>query len=169
MSIQKPEIKIAKKAKEKLTEAERLAETIVEEVSAIALPCDGAAVTVLYVEDNPMNMSLMEEIISTLDNVKLITAANGRSGLQQALTKHPDVIFLDIGLPDIDGFEVLRQLQKNKRTQEIPIYALSANAMPSDIEKGLEAGFLDYICKPYSATDIRVKIDLVRRSSRISV
>jgi CheY-like chemotaxis protein len=129
-------------------------------------PTDNSYISILYVEDNPMNMSLMEEIIATMDNVKLITAVNGRQGIQSALQEQPDIIFLDIGLPDIDGFEVLKQLQQHTKTKNIPIYALSANAMPSDIEKGLESGFLDYICKPYSATDIQVKVDAVRKSRR---
>lgn len=127
---------------------------------------DDSNITILYVEDNPMNMSLMEEIIATMNNVALLTAINGRIGLQIAESKQPDIIFLDIGLPDIDGFEVLKNLQKGQVTKNIPVYALSANAMSTDIEKGLEAGFLDYICKPYSATDILVKIDLVRKSRK---
>jgi PAS domain S-box-containing protein len=104
--------------------------------------------TVLYVEDNPANMNLVEQIIARQPNLRLLTAINGNSGVELARSSEPDVILIDINLPDISGIEVMKILRSDPATLHIPIVALSANAMPRDIQKGLDAGFFRYITKP---------------------
>ncbi|MDO8311764.1 MAG: response regulator, partial [Sideroxyarcus sp.] len=104
--------------------------------------------TVLYVEDNPANLKLVEQIIARHPGIHLLTAVNGNSGIEIARTSLPDVILMDINLPGINGFEALKILRADPTTAHIPVIALSANAMPRDIERGLKAGFFRYITKP---------------------
>jgi len=110
------------------------------------LPAGGH--TILYVEDNPDNLNLMDQIIAMLDNTKLLSAPTGELGLELARAHHPDVILLDIHLPGIDGYEVFRRLRESAETAAIPIIAISAAAMPSDVQHGLDAGFDAYLTKP---------------------
>jgi PAS domain S-box-containing protein len=104
--------------------------------------------TLLYVEDNPANLKLVEQIIARRPDMRLLTAVSGNNGIEVARASQPDVILMDINLPDINGFEVLKTLLSDPVTANIPVVAVSANAMPRDIRKGLEAGFLRYITKP---------------------
>ncbi|HEY9200961.1 MAG TPA: PAS domain S-box protein [Gammaproteobacteria bacterium] len=103
---------------------------------------------VLYIEDNPANLKVVESLFQYHSNLYLLTANNGVSGLEQAQQYQPDAILLDINLPDINGFNVLSRLRENDRTRHIPVVALSADAMPLDIERGMKAGFTDYLTKP---------------------
>ncbi len=112
------------------------------------LPLSALQRTLLYVEDNPANMKLVEQLISRFPDIRLLTAVNGIIGVKLASSAHPDVILMDINLPGISGAEALKILRKSPDTAHIPVVALSANAMPRDIEKGLEAGFFRYITKP---------------------
>ena len=112
-------------------------------------PLNGKQVRkILYVEDNPANMKLIEQLISRRPDLRLMTAVTGNLGVELARTSMPEMIFMDINLPDISGIEVLKILQNEPTTAHIPIVALSANAMPRDIEKGLAAGFYRYLTKP---------------------
>lgn len=104
--------------------------------------------TLLYVEDNATNVKLMESIIKLLPNLCLITAHNAELGLQLACTHHPDLVIMDIGLPGMNGYEALYQLNAMEETRHIPVIALSANAMEGDIAQGKASGFFDYITKP---------------------
>jgi len=104
--------------------------------------------TLLYVEDNPGNLKLVEQIIARHPDIRLLTAVNGNSGIEAARTSMPDVILMDINLPDITGFEAQRILRTDPSTAHIPLIAISANAMPLDIEKALKAGFFRYVTKP---------------------
>ncbi|MDB6018274.1 MAG: Aerobic respiration control sensor protein ArcB [Pedosphaera sp.] len=104
--------------------------------------------TLLYVEDNPANMELVEELIGRFPDMGLATAVNGTLGIELARAILPQVILMDINLPGISGFKVLKILRDDPATAHIPIIALSANAMPRDIEKGLAAGFFRYLTKP---------------------
>jgi PAS domain S-box-containing protein len=108
--------------------------------------------TLLYVEDNPANMQLVEKLIGRRNDVRLLKAVDGYRGVEMARANLPDVILMDINLPGISGFEALNILRGDKITAHIPIMALSANAMTRDIQKGLKAGFFCYLTKP-----IRVK------------
>jgi PAS domain S-box-containing protein len=102
----------------------------------------------LYVEDNPANMKLVEEIIVRRPDLRLETAVNGTLGIQVARATQPQVILMDINLPGISGINALQILHGDSATAHIPVIALSANAMPRDIAKGLKAGFFRYLTKP---------------------
>ncbi len=104
--------------------------------------------TLLYVEDNPANMKLVEQIIARRPDICLLTAINGKLGLQLARDNRPEVILLDINLPGMSGFEVLQILRSDPATAHIPVIAVSANAMQRDIDRGMKAGFFRYITKP---------------------
>ncbi|WP_182142311.1 ATP-binding response regulator [Cupriavidus necator] len=104
--------------------------------------------TLLYVEDNPANLKLVEQLIARRPDVRLLTAVTGTLGVELARTSLPDLILMDIHLPDINGIEALRLLREDPKTARIPVIALSANAMPRDIEKGIKAGFFRYLTKP---------------------
>ena len=103
---------------------------------------------VLYIEDNAVNVLLVEELVTSLNGLRLVTEATGASGVARARALRPDLILVDMQLPDFDGFEVLRQLRSHTETAGIRCIALSANAMPDDIARGLQAGFDDYWTKP---------------------
>ena len=104
--------------------------------------------TLLYVEDNPANLKLVEQIIARDPAIRLLTAVNGTDGIESARTAKPDVILMDINLPGINGFEALKILRADPATANIPVIAISANAMPLDAARGLSAGFIRYITKP---------------------
>ena len=102
----------------------------------------------LYVEDNPANMKLVEQLIARCPDIRLVTAVNGTLGIKIARATRPQVILMDINLPGISGIEALKILREDPATAHIPVVALSANAMPRDIAKGLELGFFRYLTKP---------------------
>jgi CheY-like chemotaxis protein len=104
--------------------------------------------TLLYVEDNPANLKLVEHIIEGHPQIRMLSACDGNQGIALARTHLPDVILMDISLPGISGIEALKVLHDDPATAHIPVIAISANAMPHDIEKGLEAGFFNYLTKP---------------------
>ena len=112
------------------------------------------AATVLYVEDNPANLELMELIVERVPGLEMISAHNAELGIELAKKETPDLIILDINLPGMSGIEALKKLQRLKETKDIPIFALSANAMPGDIEKGMEAGFRQYLTKPMKVEEV---------------
>ncbi|MGF6273623.1 signal transduction histidine kinase/ActR/RegA family two-component response regulator [Massilia sp. UYP11] len=103
---------------------------------------------VLYVEDNPANLRLVEQIFAFRPDLRLLAAADGHLGLELARAHRPDAILMDLNLPGMGGFEVLRQLRADPATTWIPVIALTANAMPHDIERGMAAGFCRYLTKP---------------------
>jgi len=109
--------------------------------------------TVLYVEDNPANMELVEQLVGRCPDLRMMTAVDGTLGVELARTTQPTVIIMDINLPGISGIEALRILRADAATAHIPVVALSANAMPRDITQGLEAGFFRYITKPIKVAD----------------
>ncbi|MFV5215899.1 ATP-binding protein [Azonexus caeni] len=103
---------------------------------------------VLYIEDNPANQRLMWDIFEDLGAWTLSCAADAGSGLRQVKVQRPDLILLDINLPGMDGYAVLRALRGDPATRGIPVVALSANAMPDDLKRGRQAGFAAYLTKP---------------------
>ena len=117
--------------------------------------------TILYVEDNPSNIQLMLKILARRERVELLVAENGAHGIAMANSRKPDIILLDINLPDMDGYKVLEQLRASVDTRNTPILAISANAMPRDIEKGMSAGFHAYLTKPIQVTHLLAAIDAV--------
>jgi signal transduction histidine kinase/AmiR/NasT family two-component response regulator len=119
------------------------------EVLVLAKALGGAAQrTLLYIEDNPANMQLVEELVAESLSMRLLTAVDGTLGIELARATRPHVILMDINLPGINGFKALKILRADVATAHIPVIALSANAMPRDIERGLEAGFFRYLTKP---------------------
>ena len=104
--------------------------------------------TVLYVEDNPANLRLVKLLLDKCSDIKLFEAHTPQLGLDIATAHKPDLILLDINLPEMDGFELLKKLKQNRLLIHIPIIAISANAMKTDIESGLNAGFNAYLTKP---------------------
>ena len=112
------------------------------------VPAGARPRTLLYVEDNPANMKLVEQLIARRPDMRLLTAVNGTLGIEVARTTRPTVILMDINLPGISGVEALKVLRIDPATAHIPVVALSANAMPRDIEMGLDAGFFRYLTKP---------------------
>jgi PAS domain S-box-containing protein len=104
--------------------------------------------SLLYVEDNPANLRLVEQIIARHPDLRLLTAVDGNSGIELARALQPTVILMDINLPGISGIQALKILHEDPVTTHIPILAISANAMPRDIKKGLDAGFFGYLTKP---------------------
>ena len=116
--------------------------------------------TVLCVEDNPANLKLVAQILARRPDIRLLSAKDGRSGVEMAQATRPDVILMDINLPGISGFEALRILSGDSSTALIPVIALSANAMARDIEKGLKAGFFRYLTKPIKVGEFMDTLDL---------
>jgi CheY-like chemotaxis protein len=115
--------------------------------------------TLLYVEDNPANLKLVEQIIARHPDMRLLTAVNGNLGIGIARDNQPEVILMDINLPGINGFEALKLLRSDPATAHIPVIAISANAMPRDIKKGLEAGFFLYLTKPIKVNEFMDALD----------
>jgi hypothetical protein len=110
--------------------------------------------TVLCVEDNPSNLRLLERIIGERDEFEMLQTQRGETCLRLATVHRPDVILLDLGLPGIDGYEVLRRLRAEPATASIPVIAISANAMRSEIERAEREGFDDYVTKPFTAENL---------------
>ena len=115
--------------------------------------------TLLYVEDNPANLKLVEQIIARHPEIRLLTAVDGNSGIGIARGSLPDLILMDINLPDINGFEALKILRSEPATAQIPVIAVSASAMPLDVERGLKAGFFRYLTKPIKVTKFMEAMD----------
>jgi CheY-like chemotaxis protein len=111
------------------------------------------------VEDNPANLELVEQIIARRSNLRLLGAADASLGIEFARVYKPSVILMDINLPGISGTEAMKVLRSDPVTAHIPIIALSANAVPRDIQRGLEAGFFNYITKPIEVSQLMDAID----------
>ena len=122
--------------------------------------------TLLYVEDNPANLLLIEQLIARRPDMRLLSARDGNLGIQLARANQPEVILMDINLPGISGIEALRILREDPATAHIPVVALSANAMPRDIEKGLQAGFFRYLTKPIKVHEFMQTLDLALEFAR---
>jgi PAS domain S-box-containing protein len=132
------------------------------EPAAIApaeVPPDARLRTLLYVEDNPANLKLVEQLIARRPDMRLLSARDGNVGIQLARSKRPHVILMDINLPGISGIEALNILREDPATAHIPVVALSANAMPRDIKKGLHAGFFRYLTKPIKVNEFMETLD----------
>ena len=115
--------------------------------------------TLLYVEDNPANLTLVEQLIARRSDIRLLTAVNGTLGIEIARASQPEVILMDINLPGISGIEALKILREDPATAHIPVVALSANAMQRDTKKGMEAGFFYYLTKPIKVNEFMDALD----------
>ena len=116
--------------------------------------------TLLYVEDNPANLMLVEDLIARRSDISLLSASDGSRGIEIARASRPDIILMDINLPGISGIQALKILADDPLTARIPVIALSANAIPRDIEKGLEAGFFRYLTKPIKVGEFMDTLDV---------
>jgi len=123
--------------------------------------------TLLYVEDNPANLKLIEQLIARRPDMRLLSARDGDQGIQLARAHQPEVILMDINLPGIGGIEALEILRADPATAQIPVVALSANAMPRDIEKGLQAGFFRYLTKPIKVDEFMQTLDVALEFARL--
>ena len=126
----------------------------------IAVDTSQSRQTLLYVEDNSANMLLVEQIIASRANLELIGARDAMSGIELARSRLPTLILMDINLPGMSGIEALAILLADTKTAHIPVIALSANAIPRDIEKGIEAGFFRYLTKPIKVSEFLETLDL---------
>jgi signal transduction histidine kinase/ActR/RegA family two-component response regulator len=138
---------------------------------AMPSPGDRAAHTLLYVEDNPANLMLVEQLIARRVNIRLLSAADASAGIALARLHQPEVILMDINLPGISGIQALKLLREDPLTRHIPVIAISANAMPHDVRRGVEAGFFDYLTKPIkveafmAAMDVALEVSMAARDS----
>jgi CheY-like chemotaxis protein len=120
---------------------------------------------VLYVEDNPANMRLVEQILGQFPDVELIGVQTAESGLDVAEEQQPELVLMDINLPGMDGFQALAELKQREQTSHIPVVAVSANAMDLDMQRGLDQGFDGYLTKPFNLQEfmsmIRTQLKLI--------
>jgi PAS domain S-box-containing protein len=139
------------------TTADRKAATASTELQEA--PHSTALHTLLYVEDNPANLMLVEDIIERRADIHLLTAEDGLSGINLARSAQPTLILMDINLPGMSGVSALKILQRDPLTAHIPVVALSANAIPADIQSGLDAGFFRYLTKPIKIDEFLSTLD----------
>jgi len=118
------------------------------ELTALLAGLNGQSKTLLYIEDNVSNLTLIEHLLSEYPPIKLISAMQGSLGLELAVRHQPDLILLDVHLPDLSGAEVLARLKANPRTSAIPVVVLSADATKSQIDRLMAAGANEYLTKP---------------------
>jgi PAS domain S-box-containing protein len=122
--------------------------------------------TVLYVEDNPANLMLVEDLIARRPDIRFLSATDGNRGIEIARASLPDMILMDINLPGISGIQALKILHEDTATAHIPVVALSANAIPRDIRKGLEAGFFRYLTKPIKVNEFMETLDVTMKFAK---
>lgn len=112
--------------------------------------------TVLAIDDMPANLKLLGEILAP--EYRFLVATSGAQGLELAVSKQPDLILLDVMMPEMDGYEVCSQLKANPLTQSIPVIFITALKEETDEEKGLEIGAIDYVTKPFSPSIVRIRV-----------
>lgn len=133
----------------------------------VALPTAGSVPSrVLCVEDNPANLLLVERILNKRADIELSTATNAEDGLVLAKRERPDLILLDINLPGMDGYQLMRVLKADPSLKTIPVIAITANAMPNDVDRGKAAGFVDYLTKPLNIPQFLEIIERLLTSTR---
>jgi CheY-like chemotaxis protein len=115
---------------------------------------------VLYIDDNPVNRELMAVLLEQRPRLQLFMAASGTEGLQMAQRCLPDLVLLDMRLPDIDGFAVLRALRSDPQLRHVPCLAVSALAMPHELAAAAAAGFDAYLTKPVDLEALLREVDL---------
>jgi signal transduction histidine kinase/AmiR/NasT family two-component response regulator len=128
-------------------------------VAQAQVHADGRLHTLLYVEDNPANLMLVEDLVARRPDIRLLSAEDGNRGIEIARASRPDVILMDINLPGISGIQALKILRADPATAHIPVLAISANAIPRDIDKGLAAGFFRYLTKPIKVNEFMDTLD----------
>jgi len=127
--------------------------------AALPVPKLSKEKTVLYVEDNDANRALMELIVGRLPNVRLVVAKSGEEGLVFAEDNRPDLVLMDINLPGMSGIDTLKALRIMPNTKDVAVVAVSAAAMFRDVRKGKEAGFDEYVVKPFDIPEVQKVIN----------
>lgn len=117
--------------------------------------------TLLYIEDNPANLQLIEYAMLRYPWLRMLTASDAETGIELARREVPDLILMDLNLPRMDGYSALAQLRQYPETRDIVVIALSAAAMPGEVERGLQAGFRYYLTKPVNLAELQAKIEQV--------
>ncbi len=142
-----------------------------EAVPGLVRAADGvrAVRTLLYVEDNPANLMLVEDLIGRRADLRLLGAREAHAGIAIARQALPDVILMDINLPGISGIKALELLRSDPATAHIPVIALSANAVPRDIRRGLDAGLFRYLTKPIKVNEFMDTVDTALRFAETGV
>ncbi|MDC3954407.1 PAS domain-containing hybrid sensor histidine kinase/response regulator [Polyangium jinanense] len=115
---------------------------------------EGRRYKALYIEDNPANLALMQELLATLESFELLTAPTAEIGIELARAHRPDIVVLDINLPGMNGFEAIEHLKSSPETRAIPVVALSASAMERDLRRAEQAGFSRYLTKPVKIEEL---------------
>jgi signal transduction histidine kinase/CheY-like chemotaxis protein len=138
-------------------------EELVDDEEGAAEPADAASTsrTLLYIEDNPDNLHLVEAIIDQYKNLHLLSAPNALIGYDLATSKKPDLILMDVNLPGMNGLQAMKRLRNTPETRLIPIIALTSNSTPQNIEAGLSAGFDGYLTKPIVVSELMKTIQKV--------
>jgi CheY-like chemotaxis protein len=116
---------------------------------------------ILYIEDNPSNFKLVERVLTRRPNVELLTAMDGQAGLEIARAENPDLILLDLHLPDIHGSEVMRRIQDDPATQGTPVVIISADVTSNQVQELLKAGATSYMTKPLDVQEFLRLVDEV--------
>ena len=124
--------------------------------------------TVLHVEDNRANQELIEQLVARRPDLRLLSAADGNRAIELTRAHRPQVILMDVSLPGLSGIEVMKILRADPSTAHIPIMAISANALPHDIENGIKAGFFSYLTKPLKVTQFMHALDEILEFSQIA-
>jgi len=122
--------------------------------------------TVLYIEDNPDNLELVRKILERRPNIKLLTAHEPGLGIDLAELHKPEIIFLDLNLPRMDGYSVLRNIKSQTWGENIPVVAVTAFAMPRDIDQGLKSGFAEYLTKPLDVIKFLSVVDKILKENK---
>jgi CheY-like chemotaxis protein len=123
-------------------------------------------ISVLIAEDNAVNRELLRELLETRAFV-VSEASDGEEALEMIAHERPDVLLLDLGMPKLDGFGVLRKIRENPQLADLPVLAVTAYAMRGDREKALNAGFDGYVSKPINAVSLDQELDRVLASRRV--
>jgi PAS domain S-box-containing protein len=134
----------------------------------LQVPADARLHKLLYVEDNPANLRLVERLMASRPDIQLLIAVDGIAGVEIARAELPEVILMDINLPGISGIHALKILGEDDTTAHIPVIALSANAMPRDIAKGMSAGLFRYLTKPIKVEQLMATLDAALEHASVS-
>jgi CheY-like chemotaxis protein/two-component sensor histidine kinase len=137
----------------------------VREATAGRLAGDGQRL-VLYVEDNPANVTFMRDLVSTFENIDLLAAPTAEIGVELARGRHPEVIIMDINLPGMSGLDALRALRAAPETKGTPVIALTAAASERDKKRGMQAGFYRYLTKPVKVDEFVAALEALFASPK---
>ena len=131
---------------------------------AVRPPMPTESRVVVYIEDNPSNIAFMRDMVGDFPHIELLTAHTAEIGLELCRARRPALVILDINLPGMNGFEAMRRLREWPETRDVPVVGLSAAAMPRDLQRGRDAGFLRYLTKPVQVAELVEVFDQVLRT-----